>query len=213
MASSVEGRTPPDTPTEGETLECVCGCGTEVPKRLMPTNLVAFIVMTELAEWDRFRFNMSQAGLDFEESSPTNVFIDDGAFCYERSLRVLHGELLHSTPRDTKKWMKFSRKSRKKIAKKYPGLIEGSKEVEITDELRFQVDRQHPDRSYTGLDGDEARQAAERMGWPSLAEENGPAADLVDEPLTEGEKPINDTGVMLADLERKYGTASTDDDR
>lgn len=191
-------------------MECLCGCGTEIPKRLIPTNLVAVIVMTELAEWDRFRFNMSQAGLDVEGSSPINGFIDDGALCYSRSLQVLHGELLHSTPRDTKKWMKFSRKSRKKIAKDYPGLIEGGKEVEVTDEFRAYVNRQHPDRSYTGMDETETPEVAERLAWPSPDEQDA-APDLVEE-IPADDEPTDGTGVTLADLERKYGTADTDDE-
>jgi len=191
-------------------MECVCGCGTDVPKRLIPTNLIAFFVMTELAEWDRYRFNLSQAGLDFEESSPINDFIDDGALCYSRSLQVLHGELLHSTPRDTKKWMKFSRKARKKIAKDYPGLIEGRKDIEITDEFRDHVNRRHPDRSYTALGETETRDVAKPLDW-SLPEERDAALNFAEESPADDE-PIGGTDTILADLERKYGTADTGGD-
>lgn len=144
-------------------MECACGCGTDIPKRLVPTNLVTYLLLIELAEWDRFRFQLEIAG--FDRSENTDVFLDDGALCYDRSIEVLHGQALRSHPRDTNKWLKFSRKSRKKLSKTFPGLIQGKKELEIDDELRFQLDRLDPGRSYTGLEGDARREAAERLGW------------------------------------------------
>lgn len=128
-------------------MECLCGCGTGVPKRLVPTNIIAFLLALEIAEWDRFRVLMREATGEGTES--TDVFVSDGMFCYDRSLAVLHGQALHSTPRDTKKWMKFSRKQRKKLAKK-TGLIDGGKDVEPTEDRLANLDLQQPDESYSG---------------------------------------------------------------
>lgn len=146
--------------------------------------------MLELAEWDRFRFQMQQAGMEFTADD----FIEDGALCYQRSLAVLHGEALHSTPRDTKKWMKYSRKSRRKLARKF-GLIEGAKQVPLDEEHLAHLNRDHPERSYTGepeiemeTDLDLAQPAPDDRDKPS-------ARDATETPAP-----------TLAELERKYGS-------
>jgi hypothetical protein len=126
-------------------VECICGCGTEVPRRLTPTNLIAFLLALELAEWDRFRVLTREiTGKPFSADD----FITDGANCYQRSLAVLHGELFTSSARETKRWMKFSRKERKKLAKN-TGLIDGSKDVERTDDRLSYLDARQPERSYS----------------------------------------------------------------
>jgi hypothetical protein len=131
---------------EDARVECVCGCGREVPRRLVPTNLVAFLLALELAEWDRFRVLMREGtGNPFGADD----FITDGANCYQRSLAVLHGELFTSSAEETKRWMKFSRKERKKLAKKTGGLIDGSKDVERTDERLAYLDARQPETSYS----------------------------------------------------------------
>ena len=127
-------------------MECVCGCGTDVPKRLVPTNLIAFLVAVELAEWDQFRTLMSES--TGQPAENLDIFIDDGALCYERMLAVLHGQQLTSSPRDTKRWRKFSYKQRKKIAKE-TGLIDGRKDVELTDELREWLNIENPSESFS----------------------------------------------------------------
>lgn len=127
-------------------MDCICGCGTKVPKRLVPTNLLAWLVALELAEWDKLRTMMGEStGQPFDN---LNIFIDDGALCYERMLAVLHEQQLHSSPRDTKRWRKFSRKRRKEIARE-TGLIDGSKDVEFNEEMRGWLNLQAPWESYS----------------------------------------------------------------
>ena len=130
--------------------DCTCGCGRKVPKRLMPINLKAFALMAELAEWDRFRFNLKQEGLEDDEFSSYNSHIEEGALLYKRLLQMLHGELPYSAPREWKSWVKSSRKARRKMAKRYPGLIEGRIRVRIADESLADIDLLHPDHSFTG---------------------------------------------------------------
>jgi len=144
-------------------MECVCGCGTEIPKRLVPTNLVAGMLMFELAEWDRFRFLMRGADNDEFEENLIHGFIEDGALCYQQSLFVLHGEAFTSSPRNTNKWLKFSRKSRKKLAKKFPGVIQGDKEVRPPEEDVGRINALQPELSYTGVSS-EPTNAAEGVG-------------------------------------------------
>jgi hypothetical protein len=187
-------------------VECVCGCGTEIPKRLIPTNLVASMLMLELAEWDRFRFNAAKAGLDGFDVDALDGFIEDGGLCFQRSLLVLHGIALHSNPRDTKRWLKYSRKSRKGLAKNF-GVIAGEKQVPLDDEHAAHLNREHPEWSYTGqpeaadsfydpeleAELDEATESAEQL----------PAGDVDDE----GDDDAGDVdggGTTLAELERKY---------
>lgn len=111
----------------------------------MPTNLIAFLLALELAEWDRFRVLTCEiTGNPFGGDD----FIEDGGLCYQRSLAVLHGELFTSSARETKRWMKFSRKERKKLAKN-TGLIDGSKDVERTDERLQYLDARQAEQSYS----------------------------------------------------------------
>jgi len=65
-----------------------------------------------------------------------------------RSLAVLHGIELTSSVRDTKKWRKSSYNQRKKVAKD-TGLMDGSKNVEVTDELVEYLNRKYPERSFS----------------------------------------------------------------
>jgi hypothetical protein len=183
-------------------VECVCGCGTEIPKRLMPTNLVASMLLLELAEWDRSRYQMAQAGGEDFNADSLEDFIEDGALCYQRSLAVLHGYALHSTPRDTNKWMKYSRKSRKKLSKRW-GVISGEKQVPLDDEHLANLNREYPERSYTGRpvkdEGDFDPEVEAKL--PEL--EDSDADELTDE--DDGGSPDRITPSELDRLERKYG--------
>jgi hypothetical protein len=112
----------------------------------VPTNLVAWLVALELAEWDKFRTLVSES--TGERSDNTDTFIADGAYCYENMLAVLHGQQLTSGVPDTKRWRKFSRKQRKNLARE-TGLIDGNKDVEPTDELLGWLDVKNPSESFS----------------------------------------------------------------
>jgi hypothetical protein len=170
----------------------------------VPTNGMAAIVMFELAEFDKQRALLIGASDDPAEVDVSNldVFIDDGALCYQRMLSVLHGYDLHSSPRDTKRWLKFARKSRRKLSKEWP-MIQGGKSIKPTDEDYANIDREHPERSWTRRyepltsdepTEDETREAAERLGWKPPDDE---AAE--------------DSKSLLDEMERKYGLTGEED--
>lgn len=128
-------------------MDCVCGCGTEVPRRLVPTNISAFFLALEIAEWDRLRTVLSIAREEpLSEDSPD--FLDDGMYCYQSFLGVLHGEALRSDHAAYKKWRKYSRKNRKKLADE-GAPIDGHKNVEATDDRLAMLNGLAPDVSYS----------------------------------------------------------------
>jgi hypothetical protein len=114
--------------------------------------LVATNIMIELSEFDRLRFAfevLEQEG--FDENS-IHGFVDDGAWLYQQHLAVLHQAAFASPHKETRQWLKFARKSRKKLAKQMPGLIRGNKHITPTDEDVALTNTQHPESSYTGSD-------------------------------------------------------------
>jgi hypothetical protein len=143
-------------------MDCVCGCGIELPRRLVPTNLIAFLLALEIAEWDRFRTLLSEAG-GGPPSEDTNRFVADGAYAYESCLDVLHGVAFKSDHRAIKRWRKYSQKHRKKIAK-MGAPIDGNRDVEQTEDRLAGLNRERPDQSYSGTEYDVLAQIDRELG-------------------------------------------------
>ena len=180
--------------------------GTEVPKRLIPTNLISVVLITELVEWDKFRYHMTQAGN--EEFKTLDGFIEDGAFCYQRSLLVLHGQALHSSPRQISKWLKYSRKSRKKLAKKF-GVIRGEKDLNLTEEDLAASTGSRPSAA-TAASWRRSRYGPSRTNSIAMVTWSQPTKRAGRRRLPKARAAdANDPhGLSLADLERRYGGGS-----
>lgn len=170
--------------------------------------------MVELAELDKQRALLIGGLGEMAETDNLDIFIEDGAACYQRMLAVLHGATLHSRPRNTNRWLKYARKSRKKISKDWP-MIQGGREIEPTDEDVENIDRVHPELSWTGqlvqpVPGDEES----RVPGPTRREDRE-AAERLGVKLTGAEAAAWDSGIFNEDeeitaeeiesLNKKYG--------
>ena len=67
-------------------MECVCGCGRDLPKKLGDRNVAAAAVALELLAWDKNR------ALPGPVPEGREALIARGAECYQRLLASLHGE-------------------------------------------------------------------------------------------------------------------------
>jgi hypothetical protein len=136
----------------GATRNCVCGCRREVPRRLIPVNLLAFEVMTELVAFDGMRALMVGASRQSEtdwDSGTVDQFVDDGADCYRALIDVLHEDTNRWDRAGTKRWLKFARKSRKKLARQGIPISSEKAPVKLTDEDLAYLIRDAPETSYS----------------------------------------------------------------
>lgn len=150
--------------------QCVCGCGRELPRRRVATNLLAFEVMGELVEFDRLRYLMQMS----ESYEPDNLdaFINDGVYTYESVINYLHDEG-GGVPRGTKRWLKFAYKSRQDLART-TGLVRADRgPLSIRDEDLPYVNLRAPHLSFTGNPELQAA-AAEARAEAALDEEPAP---------------------------------------
>src|SRR6266702_2597240 len=83
---------------EAPAMECVCGCGREIPKKLVDRNFTAAGIALELLAWDKNRVS-PLPGPDGREG-----LIARGADCYERLLYSLHGEGGGDPDADCEEW-------------------------------------------------------------------------------------------------------------
>ena len=172
----------------------------------------AMTIAVELAEWDRFRTDADDAGLEIDQ---VRDFLADGSLCFLRSMNVCHGVALSSHPRDSAKWIKYSRKTRKGLAKEF-GIIDGSKTLEMTEERLRMIDWNAPEESYSRgrfsasfwetLETEEA--AAEPVEAAEVEEQppSGAVAGIDPRYLEEVREDESEgsLGATLAELEKKY---------
>jgi Short C-terminal domain len=161
-------------------MECVCGCGREIPKKLADRNFIAAAVAIELLAWDRNRA-LPGAGPEGREG-----LIARGAECYERLLYSLHGGGGGDPDEQCNAWLQESlqmRAGRSDMTKKRL-FSSGSPNVSKEDMAR--LDRRHPDHSFTG-------------GEPTTAHADTPAAPPSDDDLVdklERLRVLRDDGVL-----------------
>lgn len=125
-------------------MECVCGCGRDIPKRLIDRNFIAAAVAIELLTWDRNRA-LPGAGPEGREG-----LIARGVECYEQLLYSLHGEGSADPDPESNAWLEESRamrESRSDMTKRR--FLRGST-ANVSREDMDRLDRRHPERSFTG---------------------------------------------------------------
>jgi hypothetical protein len=125
-------------------MECVCGCGRDIPKKLADRNFIAAAVAIELLAWDRNRA-LPGAGPEGREG-----LIARGVECYERLLYSLHGGGGGDPDRQCNAWLQEStqmRADRSDMTKKR--LLSGG-QPNVSKEDMARLDRRHPERSFTG---------------------------------------------------------------
>jgi hypothetical protein len=138
-----------------EAPHCVCGCGREVPRRSEQANVLAIRLIPELMLWDRHRLDLR--GGRIPPSSPVtaeklDAFLATGGEHYRAAVDTVHAGAL-SGPAfgfEVNNWLRYSRKSRRKLHKLAPDAIAGARTPGLGEEELAQLDREHPERSYSG---------------------------------------------------------------
>jgi hypothetical protein len=128
-------------------MECVCGCGREISgATLTQRNFTAARVALELLAWDKNRAGPSP-GPDGREG-----LIARGADCYQRLLYSVHEEGGGDPDADCDEWLKESGEMRlqREDMSKRRFLDRGFGSPNLSEHDMQQLDRQHPELSFTG---------------------------------------------------------------
>src|ERR1700721_2350238 len=128
-------------------MECYCGCGRRVSRRLTDTNLRISEVALELLAWDKRRAMSPMDPADFVE---TERLIDRGANFHRRLLAALHEELEEVSLVESEEWLVESRahwKDREEMTER-GGFLRGPK-LKLTKDDLARIDRVHPEHSFS----------------------------------------------------------------
>jgi hypothetical protein len=128
-------------------MECYCGCGRRISRRLTDTNLRIGEVALELLAWDKRRSTSPMEPGDFVE---TERLIDRGANFHRRLLAALHEELDEVSLVENDEWLVESRarwKDREEMTER-GGFLRGGK-LRLTKDDLARIDRVHPERSFS----------------------------------------------------------------
>jgi hypothetical protein len=146
-------------------MECVCGCGRELPKDAADRNYLAASVAVELLAWDKNR------ALPGPEPEGREGLIARGAECYERLLYSLHGGGGGDPNPESEAWLAESQAMRAHRSDMTKRRFLGGNSPNVSKEDMARIDRRHPDRSFTGgLDA--ARRDAEAAPTESTTATN-----------------------------------------
>jgi hypothetical protein len=165
-------------------MECVCGCGREIPKDMAERNFIAAGVALELLTWDRDRA-LPGPGPEGREG-----LIARGVECYERLLYSLHGEGGGDPDEPCSAWLKESTQMRADRSDMTKKRFFGGNQPNLSKEDLARLDRRHPERSFTGGDVQPAREPA-APGSPSASARDD---DLVEK--LERLRAMRDDGVL-----------------
>ncbi|HEY2478924.1 MAG TPA: SHOCT domain-containing protein [Solirubrobacterales bacterium] len=143
-------------------MECVCGCGREIPKKFVDRNFIAAAVALELLTWDKNRA-FPGPGPEGREG-----LIARGAECYERLLYSLHGEGGGDPDEGCNAWLNESTEMRADRPEMTKRKLVGPGAPNLSPEDMERLDRRHPERSYTG-GGAAARSSAAAGTGPEIA--------------------------------------------
>jgi Short C-terminal domain len=150
-------------------MDCFCGCGTRVSRKLVDANLAAGKVALELLAWDKAR---ATTRLGQPDATEVEAIVAGGADRYGDALKAIHGEPEAYSPAATEAWLAESfmaRKDRREMTGKGSFLSVGK--LTLNDHDLAQLDRTHPDLSFSG-----ARPAGGGGGPDSAGED--PVAQL-----------------------------------
>ena len=125
-------------------MDCVCGCGRQIPKSASDRNYVAATVAIELLAWDKNRA-LPGPGPEGREG-----LIARGVECYEQLLYSLHGEGGGDPDPECNAWLEESRGMRAQRSDMTKRRFFGSNAPNVSKEDMERIDRRHPDRTFTG---------------------------------------------------------------
>jgi hypothetical protein len=168
---------------EAPRMECVCGCGRDIPKNLTDRNFIAAGIAIELLTWDRNR------ALPGAEPEGREGLIARGVECYEKLLYSLHGEGTADPDAESNDWLEESRAMRANRSDMTKRRFFGGAAPNVSKEDLDRLDRRHPERSFTG-----GREATEAEVTGERAAPNGVATATV--------PPVATDDDLVAKLER-----------
>jgi hypothetical protein len=125
-------------------MDCVCGCGKDLPKNLGDRNFIAAGVALELLVWDKSR------ALPGRVAEGREGLIARGVDCYESLLASLHGEWSGDPDQRSDTWLResrFMRADRSDMTKKR---FLAAPTPNLSEEDMSRLNRRHPERSFTG---------------------------------------------------------------
>jgi Short C-terminal domain len=125
-------------------MECVCGCGRDIPRNFVDRNFIAAGVAIELLTWDKNR------ALPGPEPAGREGLIARGVECYEKLLYSLHGEGGGDPDPEADAWLEDARAMRADRSDMTKRRLLGGPAPNVSKEDMDRLDRRHPERSFTG---------------------------------------------------------------
>jgi hypothetical protein len=125
-------------------MDCVCGCGKKLPKKLGDRNFIAAGVALELLVWDKSRM------LAGPVPEGREGLIARGVDCYESLLASLHGEWSGDPDQRSDTWLRESRYLRADRPDLTKRRFLAAPTTNLSKEDMERLDRRHPERSFTG---------------------------------------------------------------
>lgn len=128
-------------------MECFCGCGTKVPRKLTDAGILAGRVALELLAWDKARTTNPSTGAGGAE---TDALIAGGADLYQRLVSTLHGADGPDPVPETEAWLEASleaRRGRPDMTTK--GSVLYRPKLTLTEVDYARLDRAHPELSFS----------------------------------------------------------------
>jgi Short C-terminal domain len=133
-------------------MECFCGCGRKVPRKLIELNLRVGEMALELLAWSKA---LAAADPGSPDTLEIERLVDQGAGCYRRLLFTLHGERdIGSAMEESGEWMADSRatwRGRSEMTEK--GSFMRGPKLRFTDDDFKRLDRVRPERSFAEIPG------------------------------------------------------------
>jgi Short C-terminal domain len=156
-------------------MDCFCGCGTRISRRLVEPNLLAGQMALELLVWDKARAERRLG----PEASELDSMIARGENAYERLLLLLHGDGRETTVGEVEAWMNEAERERFGRADMTDrgGLVTRPKLI-LAEPDYARLDRIRPGRSFSGTptEAEAPREGTAAEQAPREPAADGPAA-------------------------------------
>jgi hypothetical protein len=127
-------------------MDCFCGCGRDVPRKLVDFEICLGTMAWELLAWSKA---LSEADPNSPDTVAIEQLVDRGAACYQRLLSTLHGESDRDGLEESNEWLEESGsmwRTRPEMTER-GGLLRGLK-LRVTDADVARLDRVRPERSF-----------------------------------------------------------------
>lgn len=143
-------------------MNCICGCGATLGRDQLELNLLAGEVAVELVVWDKARaLGLPVAAAEVE------ALIAAGAPRYQGLVTALHENRdLGSEQREwVDEWLLASRSARRRLHRELPV---PKRKVSLSAAEQAQINRRHPERSFSGGEADQAGQRGDASELEAL---------------------------------------------